>query len=191
MMEASGEANLPTRHGTFKARAFRDADGREHLAVYKGDVNAEKVPVRVHSKCTTGDTLHSLRCDCGEQLVKALECIDSHGLGVLVYLEQEGRGIGLLNKINAYRLQDNGSDTVEANRELGFPSDMRDYKVASEILRVLGVRSVVLMTNNPGKIEDLRFHGTKVVGRIPLKTEPNEYNRKYLNTKKARMDQLL
>ncbi|MBD3389011.1 MAG: GTP cyclohydrolase II [Candidatus Altiarchaeales archaeon] len=190
-MESSEEALLPTSHGNFNARSFRDADGREHLAVYKGDLKRENVPVRVHSKCTTGDTFHSLRCDCGEQLARALEHIEKEGFGVLVYLDQEGRGIGLLNKVNAYRLQENGSDTVEANEELGFPSDMRDYRVAADILKSLGVVSVLLMTNNPGKIKGLVEHGVTVSDRMPLKVEPNDFNRKYLDTKKLRMDQLL
>jgi 3,4-dihydroxy 2-butanone 4-phosphate synthase / GTP cyclohydrolase II len=191
IVEVSEEALLPTEHGTFKTRAFMDGMGREHMAVYKGDIAQEKVPVRLHSSCTTGDIFHSLRCDCGPQLAKALKLVEENGCGVVIYLAQEGRGIGLLNKINAYVLQERGLDTVEANERLGFASDSRDYRVASEILRILKVKSIILLTNNPQKIADLECHGTRVAGRMPLRVEPNKYNKRYLHTKKTRMDQML
>jgi 3,4-dihydroxy 2-butanone 4-phosphate synthase / GTP cyclohydrolase II len=191
IVASSGEASLPTAHGTFRVRAFRDGRGREHMAVYKGGIESESVPVRIHSSCTTGDIFHSLRCDCGPQLAKALEFVEGNGRGIVIYLAQEGRGIGLLNKINAYVLQEKGLDTVEANERLGFASDSRDYKAASDILRFLKAKSILLMTNNPQKIADLECHGTRVVGRIPLKVKANLHNRRYLHTKKTRMDQML
>lgn len=191
IVESSGEAYLPTAHGTFRTRAFRDGRGREHMAVYKGDIATESVPVRIHSSCTTGDIFHSLRCDCGPQLAKALEYVEGNGCGIVLYLAQEGRGIGLLNKINAYVLQERGLDTVEANERLGFASDSRDYKAASDILRILKVKSILLLTNNPQKLADLECHGTRVLGRIPLLVKANEHNRRYLHTKKTRMDQML
>jgi GTP cyclohydrolase II len=191
VIESSGEASLPSKHGTFKVRAFRDGEGREHLAVYKGDIKSERVPVRIHSQCVTGDTFRSLKCDCSEQLAESLGYIESEGVGVVIYLQQEGRGIGLFNKINAYCLQDEGCDTVEANNRLGFPTDMRDYRVAAEILRVLGVKSVALLTNNIKKIDSLRDSGINVVERIPLAMKPNEYNRRYLETKKTKMKHLI
>lgn len=191
MKVSSSEAALPTQHGTFRVRAFRDQDGREHLAVYKGDVTEGNVPVRIHSSCTTGDIFHSLRCDCGPQIEMSLEYIEAKGCGVVVYMAQEGRGIGLLNKINAYVLQERGFDTVEANERLGFESDGRDYAEAAEILKTLGVKSVMLMTNNPQKIKDLECHGIVVAGRIPVKVKPNENNRRYLQTKKSRMKHML
>ncbi|MFH1404193.1 MAG: GTP cyclohydrolase II [Candidatus Altiarchaeota archaeon] len=190
-MESSEEAGIPSEYGSFKARAFRDTDGREHLAVYKGDLGSENVPVRIHSQCITGDIFHSLKCDCSAQLVKALQYIEERGVGVLIYLAQEGRGIGLLNKINAYNLQENGRDTVEANNELGFPTDMRDYTVAADILKQLGVGSVALLTNNEEKIKGLAESGINVVERIPLTTEPTEYNLRYLKTKRDKMHHLL
>ncbi len=191
MTVSSGEAALPTRHGKFRVRAFRDQGGREHLAVYKGRIAAGRVPVRIHSSCTTGDCFHSLRCDCGPQLAKALRHIERNRLGLVIYMAQEGRGIGLLNKINAYVLQERGYDTVEANERLGFESDGRDYAEAAEMLKILGVKSVLLMTNNPRKINDLECHGVNVAGRIPVKVRPNKSNERYLRTKKTRMEHLL
>jgi 3,4-dihydroxy 2-butanone 4-phosphate synthase/GTP cyclohydrolase II len=190
-MKSSKEANLPSEYGNFKVKAFRDAEGREHLAVYKGKLRGDNIPVRLHSQCLTGDTFGSLKCDCCQQLTKTLEYVESEGVGIVVYLQQEGRGIGLFNKINAYCLQENGCDTVEANNELGFPTDMRDYKVAAEILSDLGVKSIALITNNKDKINGLQEFGIKVVERIPLTTEPTEYNKKYLETKKNKMKHLL
>jgi GTP cyclohydrolase II len=181
-------AQLPTRFGEFRAVAFtRDPDGREHLALVRGQVRgASRVPVRVHSECLTGDVLGSLRCDCRDQLIAALETLGGLDAGALIYLRQEGRGIGLTNKIRAYALQDHGVDTVEANRLLGFGDDERDYRAAAEMLEALGVRSVQLMTNNPAKVEGLRAHGARVVGRLPHLTTPNHHNRFYLLTKQRR-----
>ena len=191
LLESSSDAALPTKYGTFRVKAFKDRGGREHLVVYKGNVKSERVPVRVHSQCTTGDCFQSRRCDCGPQLEKALKYVEKNGRGVVVYLAQEGRGIGLFNKINAYVLQERGFDTVDANVRLGFGSDQRDYLEAAEVIKALGVKSVLLMTNNPAKIADLQCHGVKVAGRIPMITRPNRHNKRYLQTKKARMDQLL
>jgi len=188
---SSDEADLPTRHGHFKVKAFRDQIGREHLAVYKGEVAGERVPVRIHSSCTTGDIFHSLRCDCGNQLAKALRYVEENGRGIVIYMAQEGRGIGLLNKINSYVLQERGYDTVEANEILGFTSDGRDYAEAAEILKSMGVKSVVMITNNPQKIMDLGCRHIPVVGRIPVKVKPNKLNSRYLQTKKSRMNHIL
>lgn len=181
-------AELPSQFGNFRAVAFTpDAGGNEHLAIVRGNVrNLRDVMVRVHSECLTGDVIGSLRCDCREQLQVALESIGKLSAGVLLYLRQEGRGIGLTNKIRAYALQDHGHDTVEANHLLGFGNDERDYQVAAEMLRELGVRSVHLMTNNPSKVQGLREHGIKVTGRLPLVTQANRHNEKYLLTKQKR-----
>jgi len=191
MMESSEEATLPSKYGSFMVRAFRGRDGREHLAVFKGDMRSEGVPVRIHSECKTGDVFMSLACDCGKQLIRALEYIESKGTGAILYLAQEGRGIGLLNKINAYKLQESGLDTCEANEKLGFRCDERDYGDAVWILRELGIRSVKVITNNRQKIRSIEEAGIKVVGRIPIRTKPTRYNRRYLQTKKSRMGQLL
>ncbi len=181
-------AELPTRFGEFRAVAFSDApDGREHIAIVKGSVRGRsRVPVRVHSECLTGDVLGSLRCDCRDQLTSALETIGREEAGVVVYLRQEGRGIGLVNKIRAYALQDQGHDTVDANRLLGFGDDLRDYAAAAEMLEALGVRSVMLMTNNPAKVAGLRDHGVKVAGRLPHVVTANRHNHRYLATKQTR-----
>jgi len=181
-------AELPTRFGEFRVVAFAsDPQGREHLALVRGDVRgAERVPVRVHSECLTGDVLGSLRCDCRDQLIASLERLAQLPVGVLLYLRQEGRGIGLTNKIRAYALQDRGHDTIEANRLLGFADDARDYGIAARMLRALGVRSVRLMTNNPAKIRGLRDHGIRVAARIAIETPRNPHNAKYLDTKRRR-----
>jgi GTP cyclohydrolase II len=181
-------AELPSQFGNFRAVAFTsDARGDEHLAIVHGNVRGLRdVPVRVHSECLTGDVLGSLRCDCREQLQTALEAIGKLKAGAVLYLRQEGRGIGLTNKIRAYALQDHGHDTVEANHMLGFGDDERDYKAAAEMLRELGVLSVRLMTNNPGKVQGLRREGIKVAGRLPLVTQPNRFNLSYLLTKQKR-----
>ena len=181
-------AELPSRFGTFRAVAFTpDDNGDEHLAIVRGNVRGLRdLPVRVHSECLTGDVLGSLRCDCREQLQSALEHIGKLGAGAVLYLRQEGRGIGLTNKIRAYALQDHGHDTVEANHLLGFGDDERDYRAAAEMLRELGVRSVRLMTNNPNKVQGLRREGVKVTGRLPLVTEANRHNARYLLTKQKR-----
>ena len=181
-------ADLPTRFGDFRAVAFTSTpDGKEHLAAVRGNIRgARDVFVRIHSECVTGDVLGSLRCDCRDQLIAALEDLSRRPSGVLVYLRQEGRGIGLTNKIRAYALQDRGFDTIDANRALGFGDDPRDYGVAAGILKTLGVRSVQLITNNPGKVDGLRDYGIQVTRRIASVTSPNRHNIHYLRTKKQR-----
>ena len=188
LFQPAAEAELPTRFGDFRVIAFTaDADGKEHLALVRGEVRgASHVPVRVHSECLTGDVLGSLRCDCRDQLIASLESIGNLPVGVLLYMRQEGRGIGLTNKIRAYALQDQGHDTIDANHLLGFGDDQRDYGVAAQMLLALGVRSVNLMTNNPAKVRGLREHGIDVAGRIPVVMPPNRHNAKYLDTKRKR-----
>jgi GTP cyclohydrolase II len=192
-MELVTSAALPTRFGTFRIYGFLDRrDGKEHTAVVHGEVRGrEACPVRVHSECHTGDVWFSLRCDCREQLEASLRYIKSQRCGVVIYLRQEGRGIGLLNKLKAYHLQDQGLDTVDANNELGLPTDARDYTPAVEIIRLLGIRSVHLLTNNPEKIEGLRREGMPVVARVPLIVPANPHNNRYLRTKKERLGHLL
>lgn len=186
-------ANLPTRYGDFRVVAFEcPDDGRDYGVVVRGEIEgAEAVPVRLHSECFTGDVMGSLKCDCRDQLEAALEFIGRSERGAVVYLPQEGRGIGLANKIRAYALQDEGLDTVQANLALGFPDDLRRYDVAAEVLRQLGIRSVVLLTNNPSKRAGLVRAGIEIVGQIPLKTEPNAHNQFYLDTKRAKSGHLL
>src|SRR5688500_15388304 len=181
-------AELPTRFGNFHIVAFENnRDGKEHVAITKGDViGASDVPVRLHSECLTGDALGSLRCDCRDQLEQALLRLGEMERGLLLYLRQEGRGIGLTNKIKAYALQDSGLDTVEANVALGFRDDERDYAIAAHMLCSLDVGSIRLMTNNPTKIRELEKHGVKVSGRIPHVIPPNPHNRFYLETKATR-----
>jgi GTP cyclohydrolase II len=186
-------ATLPTRHGTFRVVAFpSDIVPDEHVALVKGEVaGRDAVPVRVHSECLTGDVMGSRRCDCRAQLEASLALIEREGVGILLYLRQEGRGIGLYNKIRAYRLQEQGRDTVEANLELGFGNDDRSYRDAATLLRVLEPRSVRLITNNMRKIDGLRAEGIDVSGRIPLVTEPDEHNAGYLRTKAEKLGHLL
>ncbi|HEY2981538.1 MAG TPA: GTP cyclohydrolase II [Anaerolineales bacterium] len=181
-------AELPTRYGMFHIIAFQNArDQKEHVAIVRGKtLNEQDMPVRLHSECLTGDVFGSLRCDCRDQLEGALKMIDSLGRGIVIYLRQEGRGIGLLNKIRAYNLQDQGLDTVEANLVLGFRDDERDYAVAAHMLQAMMVKSIQLITNNPKKIEQLSHYGVPVTGRIPHIMEPNEHNRFYLETKAAK-----
>ncbi len=181
--------NLPTKHGEFKLHLFRNKiDNKEHFALVKGDLSTpEPVLARVHSSCVTGDILNSLRCDCGEQLAYALQQIEKEGRGVLLYLMQEGRGIGLTNKLRAYALQDQGYDTVEANLKLGFKADERDYGIGVQILVALGVHKLKLMTNNPRKIVGLSGYGLEIVEQIPLRVGENEHNVHYLTTKKEKM----
>lgn len=183
-----GVADLPSRFGEFRIVAFwNNRDAKEHIAVVHGEIlEAENVPTRMHSECLTGDVLGSLRCDCRDQLEEALKQIAKHPCGLLLYLRQEGRGIGLINKIRAYALQDQGLDTVEANLALGFRDDERDYAIAAHMIASLTVRSVQLMTNNPSKINQLTQYGVKVSGRIPHLLPPNPHNRFYLETKAAR-----
>lgn len=191
-MKKIAEAFFPTRYGKFTIHAFVDKNGKEHIALTRCEHGKHSaVPVRIHSRCLTGDTLTSLRCDCREQLETALKYLERRRCGMLIYLDQEGRGIGLANKIKAYSLQDKGMDTVEANVHLGFGEDIRDYSAAAEILKRFGIRSVALLTNNPKKIVDLERNGIKVEKRIPLVIKPNRYNRKYLETKKLKMKHFL
>jgi len=179
-------ANLPTEYGDFKAVVYECNKGLHHIALVKGNIKDKDVLVRVHSECLTGDVFHSARCDCKQQLDKALKIISKEN-GVLLYLRQEGRGIGLLNKIKAYDLQDQGMDTVEANEKLGFKADIRDYTVGVQILADLGLKRIRLMTNNPKKIEGLEKYGIKIVERIPLVIKPNTTNKKYLEAKKEKL----
>jgi GTP cyclohydrolase II len=186
-------AELPTRFGPFRLVGFWNTrDGKEHVAMVLGDVvGGEAVPVRLHSECLTGAVMGSLRCDCRDQLTEGLRAIQREGRGILLYLRQEGRGIGLLNKIRAYALQEQGLDTVEANQALGFRDDERDYAVAAHMLRSLGVKSVRVVTNNPDKIRQLTQHGVEVSGRIPHVIPPNEFNRFYLETKARRSGHMI
>ncbi|MCC6299819.1 MAG: GTP cyclohydrolase II [Anaerolineales bacterium] len=186
-------AELPTRFGEFHIIAFENnRDGKEHVAIVKGDViGASAVPVRLHSECLTGDALGSLRCDCRDQLEASLKMIGGMERGMVLYLRQEGRGIGLINKIRAYSLQDQGLDTVEANHALGFRDDERDYAVAAHMLMSLKIESALLITNNPKKIQQLIDYGIQVSDRIPHIMEPNEYNRFYLETKAAKSGHLI
>jgi GTP cyclohydrolase II len=187
-----GEAPLPTHRGLFRTVVFRDAEtGAEHVALVLGDVAGEAIPVRVHSECLTSEVLGSLKCDCRAQLDRALDLIAERGRGVLVYLRQEGRGIGLGNKIRAYALQAQGHDTYEANRLLGFPDDLRRYDLAADMLRLLGVRSVELVTNNPLKVAGLEEAGMKVRGRIQLPSPANPHNVEYLRVKRERTGHLI
>jgi 3,4-dihydroxy 2-butanone 4-phosphate synthase/GTP cyclohydrolase II len=187
------EVKLPTAYGDFRAVAYRSlVDGKHHIALVKGEVDGgDDVLVRVHSECLTGDVFHSLRCDCGEQLESALAMIEHEGSGVLLYLAQEGRGIGLLNKLHAYKLQEEGLDTVDANLKLGLPADLRDYGIGAQILVDLGLSTIRIMTNNPKKIVGLEGYGLQVTDQIPIQHAPNEHNLAYLNAKKERMGHLL
>lgn len=186
------EANLPTAYGEFKMVGFVNRlNGEHHVALVKGNIEInDEVLVRVHSECLTGDAFHSLKCDCGEQLASALAAIEREGKGVLLYLRQEGRGIGLINKIKAYKLQEEGLDTEEANIALGFPADMRDYGIGAQILSELNVRKIKLMTNNPKKLIGIKGHGIEVIERVPLIMETNLHNERYFNTKKNKMGHL-
>ena len=189
LVERMTSVRLPTTHGEFVAVAFREKlSGKHHLALVKGDVDgAENVLVRVHSECLTGDVFHSLRCDCGEQLEQALARIESEGRGVLLYMAQEGRGIGLLNKLKAYELQEDGLDTVEANVELGLPIDARDYGIGNQILADLGLSTIRILTNNPRKVTGIEGFGLHVVEQLPIETEPNDENARYLATKREKL----
>lgn len=187
------EAKMPTEHGEFKMVGYINIlNGEHHIALVKGNISEEEpVLVRIHSECLTGDALGSLRCDCGEQLKAALSKIEAEGSGVLVYMRQEGRGIGLINKIKAYELQDQGMDTVEANIALGFPADLRDYGIGAQILSDLGVQKARLMTNNPKKVAGLTGYGIKIVDRVPIEMNHNEKNHQYLKTKKDKLGHML
>lgn len=189
LVERGEEVDLPTAYGHFHLIPFRQKDnGLEHVALIKGDVTGDvPVPVRVHSSCMTGDIFGSMRCECGEQLHLAMQTIEKEGRGAVIYLNQEGRGIGLMDKIKAYKLQEHGLDTVDANLHLGHKADERDYGVGANILHSLGIRKMKLMTNNPVKRIGLEGYGVEVTEIVPLEVEPNEYNRRYMTTKKVRM----
>jgi 3,4-dihydroxy 2-butanone 4-phosphate synthase/GTP cyclohydrolase II len=189
LVERGAEVRLPTEYGEFTAIAFRETlTGKPHLALVRGEVaGAENVLVRVHSECLTGDVFHSLRCDCGEQLEQALMQIAREGQGVLLYMAQEGRGIGLLNKLRAYELQEQGLDTVQANTELGFPADARDYGIGNQILADLGLTTIRILTNNPKKLTGIDGFGLSVVEQVPIEVEPNDENRRYLSVKRDKL----
>ena len=193
LVEEGVEVDLPTAYGHFRLIPFRQkSNGLEHVAIFKGDLHTdEPVMVSVHSSCATGDIFGSMRCDCGEQLHQALRMIEKEGRGAVVYLSQEGRGIGLMDKIKAYKLQEEGMDTVEANLHLGHKADERDYGVGAQILHSLGIRKMRLMTNNPVKRIGLEGYGLEVVENVPIEIEPNEYDRFYMSTKKHRMGHTL
>ena len=193
LIEVGVEADMPTEHGHFRIIPFRQkSNGQEHFALIKGTWKEdEPILVRVHSSCMTGDILGSLRCDCGEQLHKAMEMIEKEGKGVIVYMQQEGRGIGLMNKLAAYKLQEEGYDTVDANLCLGFKADERDYGCGAQMLRHLGVHKMRLMTNNPVKRVGLEAYGLEIVENVPIEIAPNEYNLRYLKTKQDRMGHTL
>jgi GTP cyclohydrolase II len=192
-VELYARAWLPTRYGEFTIFSFRNSkDGKEHVALVKGDVwNHKEVPFRLHSECLTGDVFTSLKCDCREQLERALETVSKLDVGGVLYMRQEGRGIGLGNKIKAYALQEQGFDTVEANKHLGFDDDLREYDVAAEMFKILAPQSVVLMTNNPRKVKLLSEAGVNISSRAPIQIDPNPHNHFYLKTKRARSGHLL
>jgi 3,4-dihydroxy 2-butanone 4-phosphate synthase / GTP cyclohydrolase II len=189
LIEEIVRVDMPTRYGNFKLVAFQEKNSsNEHLALIKGEWEKdEPVMVRVHSSCFTGDILGSLRCDCGEQLHKAMQMVDKEGKGVIIYMNQEGRGIGLLNKLKAYRLQEGGMDTVEANLHLGFQMDQRDYGVGAQILRHLGITKLRLMSNNPKKRVGLVGYGLEIVDNIPIIAQANPHNERYLQTKRDKL----
>jgi len=190
--DAVVQADFPTRFGSFTIYGFKDAvNGEEAVAMTAGELQDKVVLARIHSMCLTGDTLHSLRCDCGKQLDASLEAIAASGCGILVYQMQEGRGIGLLNKLKAYALQDEGLDTIDANHKLGFRSDERQYTFCAEILQYFGISGIRMLTNNPRKIEGMEKEGIRVVERVPLVIEPSRFNSRYLQTKRDRMGHLI
>ncbi len=193
LVRKAAKINFPTKIGEFKLHLYQSLiENKEHVVLVKGKIDPEEpVLVRVHSECLTGDVFHSLRCDCRDQLHSAMEKIQNEGTGVLVYMRQEGRGIGLLNKLKAYELQEQGKDTVEANEELGFNADLRDYGIGAQILLDLGVKKIRLMTNNPKKIVGLKGYGIEIVERVPLEIKPNKNNENYLKTKRDKLGHLI
>ncbi len=193
LIDMAAEVDLPTAYGHFKLRLYTSApDGMHHLALIKGDIAGGPAPlVRVHSECLTGDVFGSCRCDCGKQLHAAMSMVEKEGRGVILYMRQEGRGIGLANKLHAYKLQEGGLDTVEANIKLGFAPDLRDYGVGAQILADIGLKSIRLMTNNPKKLIGLQGYGLEIIERVPVVFEPDDHNRRYLETKKVKMGHML
>lgn len=193
LIEKVSDAHLPTQYGLFTIIAYKSKiDQNVHVALVKGDINKnESILVRVHSECLTGDVFTSLKCDCGDQIQKAMQMIEKEGKGIIVYMRQEGRGIGIENKIKAYKFQEQGMDTVEANCALGFPADLRDYGIGAQILVDLGVKKIRLLTNNPKKVIGISGYGLEIVERVPIEIKPNKINKKYLETKKKKMGHLL
>jgi 3,4-dihydroxy 2-butanone 4-phosphate synthase/GTP cyclohydrolase II len=192
LIQETAAAKLPTDYGNFKVVAFKTKDNASHVALIKGDIKGEKdILVRVHSECITGDLFHSLKCDCGCQLESAMRMIEKEGKGAILYLRQEGRGIGLFNKIKAYQLQEQGMDTVEANEKLGFKADQRDYTIGAAILKELGLSTIRLLTNNPTKITGLEKYGIEIKERVPLVMKCTEHNKKYINTKKEKLGHMI
>ncbi|MCL4312040.1 MAG: GTP cyclohydrolase II [Candidatus Thermoplasmatota archaeon] len=192
MIEFYAKAELPTRFGSFKIYVFKNEDNKDHAVLVHGNIEGENnVPIRIHSECLTGDVFGSMRCDCRDQLLTSLKFIGSQERGILIYLRQEGRGIGLLNKIRAYNLEDNGKDTVEANVEQGLPADNRHYNFAVDVIKYFKIKSVQLMTNNPEKIKYLEDNGITINRRIPVIIQPTEFDKFYLETKKDKMGHML